>query len=79
MTRAQLIADYRKRISDVNNAIDLLSRGAQSATISASGVSKSYTKANLGQLVAWRNKLMAELSILKNDGRMHRITGVSYV
>lgn len=51
-----------RRIRAVNAAIDELQAGAQSATVSTPTGSKSYTALDLDKLIAWRDRLLRELS-----------------
>ena len=76
-TRSDLIAGYTKRIEDISSAMDLIANGAQSASITVNGVSKSYTRANLGELRRLRAQLLAELGRIRR-GRSFTVTGVRY-
>jgi hypothetical protein len=52
-----------KMVKDVNRAISDLIGGAQSATVSTPSGSRSYTRARLPELMAWRTQLYREISI----------------
>ena len=58
------------QIREVNRAISELVGGAQSATVSAGGATKSYTRPDLGKLMEWRDRLMREAAAGTNRKRM---------
>lgn len=64
----------------VNQAILDLIEGAASATVSSASGSKSYTRADLGQLKELRRVLRQELNAYRNNGRPAiTITGARFV
>lgn len=64
----------------VNQAILDLIEGAASATVSSASGSKSYTRADLGQLRIMRKELRQELRAYTNRGRPQiTVTGASFV
>ena len=63
-------------LKEIDSAIISLIRGARSATISASGVSKSYTKEGLKELRELRRELKLEIAVAMNGGRSYRLEGM---